>query len=79
MHGRNFVTNSVCACLAALMPGWYSCSHRRKTFPMTPRGNAQSETYVACLECGRRFAYDWTAMRITGLLPALAATHRESR
>lgn len=23
------------------------------------------ETYIACLECGRRFPYDWATMRVT--------------
>ena len=51
----------------------FGCSHRRTTFPMTLRASISSDgqqstqagTYVMCLECGRRFAYDWTAMRVT--------------
>ena len=23
-----------------------------------------ADTYIVCLDCGRRFAYDWTAMRM---------------
>ena len=51
--------------------GWLSgCSHRRKTFPFTPRStvsaNHQSgtpaETYIVCLDCGRKLAYDWNQM-----------------
>jgi hypothetical protein len=51
----------------------FGCSHRRTSFPMTRRtglraegqGKApRSETYVVCLDCGRRFAYDWSEMRI---------------
>ncbi len=79
MQRLNVLTHMVCAGLAALVPRWYGCSHRRKAFPMTPRGPAQSETYVACLEGGRRFAYDWTAMRITGVVSAPAAANRESQ
>ena len=58
--------------LAGLAERLYGCAHRRTTFPITlrvgvsvdGRQSAQSETYIACLECGRHFAYDWTAMRI---------------
>ena len=48
------------------------CAHRRKSFPMTPRlvgsrdgtPSTQQETYVVCLDCGRRFVYDWSTMQI---------------
>ena len=51
----------------------FGCSHQRTTFPLTPArrigGNSLSSamrngTYVACLDCGREFAYDWKAMRV---------------
>ena len=46
-----------------LLADWLrGCAHRKTTFPMT----LQSHTYIVCLECGRRFAYDWTTMRIAG-------------
>lgn len=59
--------------LAGLADWLYGCSHRRTTFPITLRAsssvngrqNTQPETYIVCLDCGRHFAYDWTAMRIT--------------
>jgi hypothetical protein len=38
------------------------CSHRRTTFPLT-RGSS-AHTYVACLECGKEFPYNWIEMRI---------------
>jgi len=38
----------------------FGCSHRRTTFPLT----SARHTYVACLECGKEFAYDWAAMRV---------------
>lgn len=49
----------------------FGCSHRRKTLTRTSRTNvsandgqtAEVETYMVCLQCGRHFAYDWTAMR----------------
>lgn len=60
--------------LAGLANRLFGCPHRRTTFPRTLRSgisaNGQqrtsSETYIACLDCGRQFAYDWTTMRITG-------------
>ncbi len=45
----------------------FGCHHRRLTRPITPvhrPGTPASETYVACLECGRRFPYDTQNMRI---------------
>ena len=45
----------------------FGCRHRRITRPITPvhrPGTPSGETYVACLECGRRFPYDATNMRI---------------
>lgn len=38
----------------------FGCSHKRTTFPMTARGGM----YVACLDCGKEFAYDWKSMQI---------------
>jgi hypothetical protein len=38
----------------------FGCRHKRKTFP---RGAAE-DCYVACLDCGKHFTYDWSAMRI---------------
>ncbi len=67
------VTNALCASAVALADWSYGCSHRRTTFPITLPTNAGTdqprrtrvETYIACLECGRRFPYDWATMRIT--------------
>jgi len=44
----------------------FGCNHPRTTFPITPKESAKSKhnTYVACLDCGREFAYDWTRMRV---------------
>ena len=68
----NAVAHTVRPHLAGFAERLYGCAHRRTTFPITlrvgasvgGRQSAQSETYIACLECGRHFAYDWTAMRI---------------
>ena len=51
------------------------CSHRRLTRPVTPvsrTGIPQGETYIVCLDCGKQFSYDTTAMRIG---KPLDATH----
>ncbi len=48
----------------------FGCAHSRTTFPLTPSrnsgksGRAQRETYVACLDCGKEFEYDWQEMRV---------------
>jgi hypothetical protein len=52
----------------------FGCAHRRTTFPLTPYRRLGSSiarpadtvfdyTYVACLDCGREFRYDWQEMR----------------
>jgi hypothetical protein len=82
MDRFNVVANRVRVRLVGLADWLYGCSHRRMTFPMTLRANvsrngqqsAQADTYVVCLECGRHFTYDWTAMciaekRAEGLVP----------
>jgi hypothetical protein len=45
----------------------FRCRHRRLTRPVTPvykAGTPHGETYVACLDCGKQFAYDVKEMRI---------------
>ena len=46
----------------------FRCSHKRLTRPVTPvtRGVAPQPgiTYVVCLDCARKFEYDWNRMRI---------------
>ena len=36
----------------------FGCRHHRYSFPQTERRGRLSMTYVCCLDCGRRFAYD---------------------
>lgn len=45
--------------------GLWGCSHRKTSFPITMEGASGSETYVVCMVCGQRFAYDWTTMSKT--------------
>jgi hypothetical protein len=49
----------------------FGCRHSRYSFPVTLRGAARrpqagalTGTYVACLDCGREFPYDWEEMRV---------------
>lgn len=45
----------------------FGCRHRPMTRPITAvrtPGTSAGETYVVCLECGKRFAYDLENMRI---------------
>jgi hypothetical protein len=45
------------------MNSLFGCQHRRTTFPQRPGGKT-GEAYVACVDCGKRFTYDWEQMRI---------------
>jgi hypothetical protein len=45
----------------------FGCHHKRTSFPLTSR--SRTGTYVACLDCGKEFAYDWRRMRIIRELP----------
>jgi len=49
----------------------FGCHHSRYSFPVTMRGAARrtqaaslTGTYVACLECGKEFPYDWQEMKV---------------
>jgi hypothetical protein len=49
----------------------FGCHHPRYSFPVTVRGLARrpqagalTGTYVACLDCGKEFPYDWQEMRV---------------
>ncbi|HKM48849.1 MAG TPA: hypothetical protein VJX69_14755 [Terriglobales bacterium] len=50
----------------------FGCRHARYTFPITVRAGSgrdrvlRTGTYVACLDCGKEFRYDWREMRIVG-------------
>ena len=55
--------------LESLLNALFWCSHNRITFPLTPSRKMASSTnrhgtYVACLDCGKEFRYDWKEMRI---------------
>lgn len=53
--------------MLAILSLLFGCRHRPITRPLTavhPPGTPAGETYVVCLECGKRFAYDLEKMRI---------------
>ena len=58
--------------LNALLNALFGCTHERTTFPLTPVVKigvatprpAINGTYVACLDCGQEFRYDWNEMVI---------------
>ena len=57
--------------VAKLIDVFFGCRHSRYSFPVTLRGTARrpqagalTGTDVACLDCGREFAYDWQEMKV---------------
>ncbi|MGC1651192.1 MAG: hypothetical protein WA722_00100, partial [Candidatus Sulfotelmatobacter sp.] len=61
-----------CSMVAKLIDVFFGCRHSRYSFPVTIRGAARRRpqaaaltgTYVACLDCGREFPYDWQEMKV---------------
>lgn len=69
--------------LHAMMDALFGCGHHRTTFPISPRRKyagappisaSRSDTYVACLDCGKEFTYDWKTMRIGEQKPSAPPT-----
>jgi hypothetical protein len=57
--------------MTKLIDVFFGCRHSRYSFPVTPRGTKPrpqagtlTGTYVACLDCGREFPYDWQEMKV---------------
>lgn len=57
--------------IASLMDAVFGCRHAHYSFPVTIRGKARrpqaaalTGTYVACLDCGKEFPYDWQEMKV---------------
>lgn len=75
--------------IAKLFDALFGCRHSRYSFPVSPRrsairsqAGALTGTYVACLDCGREFPYDWEEMKVItsptekrDYIAALAARH----
>ncbi len=75
--------------MASLLDVLFGCSHKNFSFPITKKpGQRHSAaasltgTYVACLDCGKEFPYDWHEMKVIEGSPkkarALAAKAAES-
>ena len=55
------------------------CSHKKLSQPFAASSSVRrtssgrdapspaSQHYVVCLDCGRKFEYDWTHMRVIGM------------
>jgi hypothetical protein len=63
--------DAVFSFIARLMDAVFGCRHAHYSFPVTIRGKgrrpqaaALTGTYVACLDCGREFPYDWQEMKV---------------
>jgi hypothetical protein len=59
--------------ISKLMDAMFGCRHARYSFPITVRAGShrysaaqRTGTYVACLDCGKEFRYDWHEMKIVG-------------
>jgi len=75
--------------LARLFDTLFGCKHSRFSFPISVRPRSGriaaaslTGTYVACLDCGREFPYNWQDMKIVSSgeranhrVPALASKH----
>jgi hypothetical protein len=68
--------------IASLCDVIFGCWHRNCSFPMrapkTLRNKAAriSGTYIVCLDCGKEFAYDWSAMKVVSLEQSSATQKR---
>ncbi len=57
--------------IGKLVGALFGCRHSRYSFPVTirratrrPQAAALTGTYVACLDCGKEFPYDWQQMKV---------------
>jgi hypothetical protein len=57
--------------MASLLDVLFGCTHKHFSFPITKRPGQRrtsaaslTGTYVACLDCGREFPYDWQEMKV---------------
>jgi hypothetical protein len=63
--------DAVFSWMAKVIDVLFGCRHSRYSFPVTvrrmarrPQAGALTGTYVACLDCGREFPYDWQEMKV---------------
>lgn len=57
--------------IAELFDAFFGCKHSRYSFPISVRPASRRSsatrltgTYVACLDCGKEFPYDWREMKV---------------
>lgn len=57
--------------IAKLFDAFFGCRHSHYSFPITVRRGSRRNsaasltgTYVACLDCGQEFPYDWEEMKV---------------
>ncbi len=57
--------------MASILDVLFGCNHKNFSFPITKRPGqrlsaaaAVTGTYVACLDCGKEFPYDWHEMKM---------------
>jgi len=64
--------------IATMFDFLFGCRHKRTTRPITPlhKPGTEADTYVACLDCGKRFHYDVTTMSIGMPIPHPPAAYR---
>jgi hypothetical protein len=62
--------------VAKLFDALFGCRHSNYSFPITVRSRSRripaaalTGTYVACLDCGREFPYDWQDMKMVRSVP----------
>jgi hypothetical protein len=62
--------------MAKLFDALFGCRHSHYSFPITVRSRSRripaaslTGTYVACLDCGREFPYDWQDMKVVTSVP----------
>ncbi len=66
--------------VAKLFEALFGCRHSHYSFPITVRSRSRRNsaaaltgTYVACLDCGKEFPYDWQDMKV---ITAAETAHR---
>ena len=62
--------------MASLFDVLFGCHHKNFSFPITKKPGqrvspaaALTGTYVACLDCGKEFPYDWHEMKVIESVP----------
>jgi hypothetical protein len=61
--------------IVELFDTFFGCKHSHYTFPISLRSGSRRNsaarltgTYVACLDCGKEFPYDWQEMKVINSL-----------